>query len=61
MTTLPGNKPYFGFGWGCKVKYTKKYEPGTVEIYPICTDSGMFVTLVYDGYTEPADENVLDY
>ncbi len=61
MTTLPGNKPYFGFGWGCKVKYTKKYEPGTVEIYPTCTDSGMFVTLVYDGYTEPADENKLDY
>lgn len=60
-STLDGNAPYYGWGWQCRVKYSMKMPAGKVEIPPLCTTSGMMLTFVFDGYSEPADINELDF
>lgn len=60
-STLDGGAPYFGWGWQCKVKYSMKADTGKVEIPTLCVDNGMALTFVFDGYTEPADVNELEF
>lgn len=59
--SLEGSNPYYGWGWTCKYKYSVKADVGRFEVPTLCTDSGMLLTFVFDGYTEPADVNELDF